>query len=309
MSVQILHTVLVCVVSVVLQLPSNAVHQGHDHLHTNHLLPRSPTYYLKMVDKISKIVGRQLDPSSSLSNEDLLNILMNDSSTKVADLWKDVKEELNLDRKHNKEVTEHVVDGFCKRLDVLEKYVIDHSSKYSMLIADLDLKLKTISSYQEQLICDLSHKVHDLSGKLKDHVVSNHAIATDEKQAAACNDIQSICDKCGNIIHDVTELENHALHCHVYPHLCELCGYAFTSSDELQNHLREQHVSNNLNCTFCGELCTSSATLQRHMNTNHVEHIYNPEASFQNHGNLNTHIMYTSPQTFIVMSVVKHFAK
>ena len=86
--------VLVCVV---LQLPNHTVHHGHDLL-TNHMTPSLPSKYLKMVDKISKIVGRQIDLSSTLSNEDLLLLSMNDTNSKIADLWKDVKEELKLDR-------------------------------------------------------------------------------------------------------------------------------------------------------------------------------------------------------------------
>ena len=193
--------VLVCVV---LQLPNHTVHHSHDLL-TNHMTPSLPSKYLKMVDKISKIVGRQIDLSSTLSNEDLLLLSMNDTNSKIADLWKDVKEELKRDRKHNKEVIEHVVIGLCKRIDSLEKFVVELSSKHSKLIADLDLKQKTISSYQEHLTCNLDYKVHDLLSRMNKHEMSCHVGVNSQ----TCNG----CDETHNNISDsvVQVCEHHGV--------------------------------------------------------------------------------------------------
>ena len=295
MYIQIICIVLGCVV---LQPLNHVIRLGYDPLHTNPSPHCLLTKYLKMVENISNIVGRQIDLGSHLSNEDLLTLLMNDTNMKVAELWKDVKEELNLDRKHSKEVIKHVIDGFNKKLDTLEKSVIELSSNHSKLIADLELRQKTISSYQEQLIDDISFKAHDLLGRLKDHEMSCNVISTAKKipQAEPCDDIQSVCAKCGKIFHDVSKLVAHNLNCHEYAHPCELCGYAFTSPDDLQAHLREKHVSSSFSCYLCGELCSSSASLQMHMNNNHQELSYYPETSFQSYSDLNLH---TSPdQTY-----------
>ena len=208
MEVLLLLALLVCPV---LQLSNIVVHHGHEFLHTNHVIPCLPSVGLEMVDKISNIVGRHIDPASTLSNEDLIKLLIDDTNTKVSDLWKDIKEELNLDRKHNKEVVESVVVGFCKRLDNLEKFVVEHSSEHSKLIADLDLKHKTISSYQEQLICDLGNKVHDLQSRLNNHEISWHALNVNQQK---CNDREETSNSIGDFV--VHEGDHHGVayfHC------------------------------------------------------------------------------------------------
>ena len=156
---------LAVLVSLILQLCNKVVHPS---------LPVSHLKHLGMDDTISNLLGRQIDPGDLLSNEDLVKMIMNDTNTKVNDLWKDIREELKLDRDHNREVIKNVVDGFCKRLDNLEKFVLDNASKHSNLIADIELKQETISSYQEQLTCNLGKKVHDLCDKLKNHEKSCH---------------------------------------------------------------------------------------------------------------------------------------
>ena len=44
------------------------------------------------------------DPDATISNTDLFKFILNDTNTKVGELWNDVKKELDLDRDHNKKV-------------------------------------------------------------------------------------------------------------------------------------------------------------------------------------------------------------
>ena len=84
-----------------LLLHSYVVQYGHGL--PQHDQPRFLVRHLIMTEHSSRVQDCQIDPGVTLSNVDLLKLLMNDSSTKVAELWKDVRNELDLDRNHNKE--------------------------------------------------------------------------------------------------------------------------------------------------------------------------------------------------------------
>ena len=127
-----------------------------------HPLLRPHARHVKMGDDLSQTVGHHIDPGDTLSNAELAKFILKDTSIQIADLWRvwrDVKSELDLDRDHNKKVNEQIVKGLCKRIDVLEKYVQKQSSEQSKLLADLDLKVETVSKYQEQIISNLGSKV------------------------------------------------------------------------------------------------------------------------------------------------------
>ena len=96
-----------------------------------------------------------------------------------------MKKELDLDRDHNKKVVEQVFKGLCKRIDILEKYAVQQSSDHSKQLSDLDLKVETVTSYQEQLINSLADKVQRLHGELKSHKNSCHGV-----------DLTSVCGVC-----------------------------------------------------------------------------------------------------------------
>ena len=255
MVVQILLAVLL---SLVLQICNRVVHPS---------LPVSHRKHLGMVDTISNILGRQIDPGDLLSNGDLVKIIMNDTSTKVNDLWKDIREELKLDRNHNREVIKNVVDGFCKRLDNLEKFVLDYASKHSKDLEDIELKQETISSYQEQLTCNLGKKVQDLCDELKNHEKSCH-----ESSAV----IQ--CDSCNLTFGSKSDFSHHLMWNHATPNVltCETRGpdqswYQY-HPDSNQGHTGP---AENHNCNYCGWTFLFGEELEEHLYSYHAHEVLN----------------------------------
>ena len=117
-------------------------------------------------DQPSHIPGYHIDPRDTLNNADVLKFLMNDTSTKIAELWKDVKNELDLDRKHNNEVNKQIVEGLGKRIETLEKYVI----------SSLDNRSSPPTSEEKQptFSCFLCVQSFHRLSSLDEHIESNH---------------------------------------------------------------------------------------------------------------------------------------
>ena len=106
---------------------------GYDLPHNVHLENFSARHHigqLTMGDQSSHTHGLLLDPGATLDpgvtlgHADVVKFLLKDTSTQIAELWKDVKNELDLDRIHNKEVNKQILDGLGKRIDILEKYLV-----------------------------------------------------------------------------------------------------------------------------------------------------------------------------------------
>ena len=192
-----------------------------------HPLLRPHARHVKMGDDLSQTVGHHIDPGDTLSNAELAKLILKDTSIQIADLWRDVKSELDLDRDHNKKVNEQIVEGLCKRIDILEKYVLKQFSEQSKLLTDLDLKIETVSIYQEQIISNLDSKVHSLIGDLKNHEKSYHRAPP------------NIC--------------------------CGFCELTFKSKNDLEQHLLYHHANHLLHpYTFCGSILFSEEDLNKH---------------------------------------------
>ena len=136
--------------------------------------------HLIMADHSSSGQDCQIDPGVTLSNVDLLKLLMNDSSTKVAELWKDVRNELDLDRNHNKEVNKQIIEGLGKRIDILEKYVIANVDD------QVHNALHISKEKQSNFSCYLCVQSFHTLSSLDEHIVSNHA--------------SLICEECGKTL-------------------------------------------------------------------------------------------------------------
>ena len=221
-----------------------------------------------MDDTISNLLCRQIDPGDLLSNEDLVKMIMNDTNTKVNVLWKDIRVELKLDRDHNREVIKNVVDGFCKRLDNLEKFVLDNVSKHSNLIADIELKQETISSYQEQLTCNLGKKVHDLCDKLKNHEKSCH------ESSAGIH-----CDSRDLTFGSKSDFSHHLMLNHDTPYVltCETRGpdQSWYQHYQTSNQVHTGPAGNH-NCSYCGWTFLSWEKLEEHLDSYHAHSRYDP---------------------------------
>ena len=102
------------------------------------------------------------EPGAPLSNIDLAKFLMNDSLTKVQELRQNVKEDFAIDRQHNKKIIEAVVTGLCQRLDGLED-LVKRKAESKEAVEDLDLKVTTISTYNEGLLHNLLQNRYTIS--------------------------------------------------------------------------------------------------------------------------------------------------
>ena len=125
-------------------------------------------HYLNYLTMSSDNSGQNADSGAPLSNTDLAKYLINDSFTRVRELRQEIKEDFDADREHNRKVIRTVVTGICKRLDTLEGLARGKADT-TEAVKDLDLKLTTITTYNEELIHGLLQKVHDLSNRLKQH--------------------------------------------------------------------------------------------------------------------------------------------
>ena len=119
----------------------------------------------------SDILLQVIDPKEPLNNKDQANLLMNDNFKKFWDLSQNIKEELRLEREHNKSAINAVVTGFCNHLQIVEESVIKyktcltHTAKdlkqhfnekaknfdnVEEKASDVELKLKTYFEYQQE---------------------------------------------------------------------------------------------------------------------------------------------------------------
>ena len=275
----------------------------------------------KMSNMLSDILGYNIDPKAPLNNRDLAKLLMNDSTTKVRDLEVSISDIIKLDRDHNKKVNEAIVSGMCKRMDVLEQFAIKIKDDLTHTMGDHDLKLDTISSYQENLLNNLMVKVNDLLVVLQNH----------EKTCQAAETIK--CNLCDSVFPTLPNLVTHMLLYHTnhasFP--CSFCGKAFSTEQTLLNHHEECTLSVhslqpstiiptmtlaqpltqtvlNLNpgnrnapyqrlaCNVCGETFVSCENLEVHMNYVHGP---NQEYSLYPVNEVRDHVLpYTGIKTY-----------
>ena len=123
--------------------------------------------YLKMQSMISEILGHDVDPKAPLSNSDLAQLLMNDSSNKVRELRDNIKEVINSDREHNKIVVHTAVSGICTRLNELEELVNSLQKPSCPSSAPTTTSRPTIT-------CNICKNVFGDLSELDEHIRANH---------------------------------------------------------------------------------------------------------------------------------------
>ena len=221
-----------------------------------------------MGDQSPHFHGCQIDPEATLSNVDLVKLLMNDASSKTADLWKDVMKELDLDRNHNKEVNKQIVEGLGKRIDALERYISSSLDRPSSNVPP------TPEPPQHTFTCYLCpHSFHSLSS-LDEHIVANHP--------------SMLCEECGQTLRSKPDLylHQHRHHSQTLEHASSvLCspdrdcpGPTCDSSEQYHTVLSEnvneiQQSSDKIPCLVCDK-CDSTfhcnSDLDNHIKSHHT---------------------------------------
>ena len=106
--------------------------------------------------------SHQVDPKAPLSNLDLAKFLMEDTQKQVAVLKDHLMECMSDDRNHFNEIINLVVSGSNQKIDKLVQCVIQNKEEFSNRVNDLELFVKTVTSYNEHLISSTNNKIHDL---------------------------------------------------------------------------------------------------------------------------------------------------
>ena len=197
-------------------------------------------HYLNYLTMSSDNSGQNADSGAPLSNTDLAKYLINDSFTRVRELRQEIKEDFDADREHNRKVIRTVVTGICKRLDTLEGLARGKADT-TEAVKDLDLKLTTITTYNEELIHGLLQKVHDLSNKLEQHAQPLQLIK---------------CGFCGSSFNSSPDLDVHIHQHHTQLNtlLCTGCGYVFLNDNDLRTHqCGSSHYMQDYSTTLCQE--------------------------------------------------------
>ena len=132
--------------------------------------------------------------------------------------------------------------------------MLGYASKHSNLIADIELKQETISSYQEQLTCSLGKKVHDLCNELRNHENSCH-----ESNAGIR------CDLCDLTFGSKSDFSHHLMWNHNTPYVptCEIRGpdQSWYQYYQTSNQVYTRPAGNH-NCNYCGWTFLSLDKLQ-----------------------------------------------
>lgn len=269
---------------------------GHGHVHGNVLVPqhdRLLTGHLKLDQKMaelySSIIGRHIEPGDTLSNLDLVKILSHDTLEKVEEVRKDTKEDLDLDREHNREVIKHVVEGLCKRIDSLENFVLKLSSDLNNRLADLEIRARQLINQEnmslEEKINNLELKFDTTSVYLEQVIHTSradtfHALSTLSKdrpkcQCLSCDTSSQIiaCNKCHKTFPDPSKLETHTCGSGVSDTSLESTIVSSQAEDMLNQH----HLSVSLQpCKVCGMVFTSTSDLSFHIERHHVSRQVHP---------------------------------
>ena len=103
-----------------------------------------------------------VDPKTPLSNLDLAKFLIEDTQKQIAVLKDHLIDCMNDDRKHFNEVINLVVNGNNQKVDKLVDCIIQTKDEFSNKVTDLELFVKTVSSYNEHIINTINHRIHDL---------------------------------------------------------------------------------------------------------------------------------------------------
>ena len=173
-----------------------------------------------------------LDPRTTLSNKDLVKLLMEYCNKRVdahkKEVEKKVEEHLNAESKHTNDMLTLIVNGLGQKIENVANTLAKHSTATAEKFEDSDLKQETVWSYQEQLMNNLKLGLQD----------TLHSVKNDMKFLSA--EIHS-CQPCISTIHSSNTLRQHIQDKHVVvqPFKCTMCSETFHDADQLNLHVSE----------------------------------------------------------------------
>ena len=104
---------------------------------------------------------------TTLSNLDLAKFLIEDTSKQVAIAKNYLQECMRDDRHHFEELVNLIVKELGHKINKSEELLLQSNSENINKVKDLELYVKTVSSYHEQLIITLNEKLNDQGNLLE----------------------------------------------------------------------------------------------------------------------------------------------
>ena len=101
------------------------------------------------------------DPGKPLEMTDLARLLMERCGENIKTERAHTNEKFRLERAHTNETLEQIVNGLGSSITKLTSNSVARCNNLESNIADLELKLDTVSRYQEQLLLNLKASIQD----------------------------------------------------------------------------------------------------------------------------------------------------
>ena len=204
--------------NVQLSISSVPTHVPYLHTHLFHLLPvHDQTFLVPGIDILLTMTdseARQIDSGKILEMEVAVKLLMDHSNTIL-------KEE----RAHTNEKLTLITAGIGNNIANVTNILVKKANILEEKQADTELKLDTVTCYQEQLLHSLKIGIQDAFNKT-------------ERDIKYLLDSRGLCSFCDNVFKTQKDLHQHIAseHCRAYWYPCVVCGKTFPTPHEVNNH-------------------------------------------------------------------------
>ena len=253
---------------------------------------------------MSVLPGHDIDPKAPLSSGDLVRLLLSHCNSNHEESR---KANLNIEAEleHTDDKIKTVIIGFGKQLSNVIEGINEQNSAQAKRIADLELKLETVSSYNQELLFSLKNGLHDV------------LLRIDSDMNSIWANLYS-CGHCCNPSNSMSSLANHTLCSHgIVLASCTVCGKIENCEPPLPEHIDSQHAiysaeaqahkqhqsshtpgflsqdpvtpqtlrsppnpSDVFRCHDCGKVFSNIALLNRHIELTHMMSCYAANPSF-----------------------------
>ena len=243
----------------------------------------------------SDILGRDINPKEQLNNTDLSKLLINYTSEKFIEFKDNLDSILKDDRVHFRNLVQTAVTGLCKRLEILEDFIINTTGIQKSSLEDIDLKLETFSSYQEHILYNQKFEINDIYSRITDleklPAKKTHA-CTKCDYTFRSNPIQ---DKHTQLCHETltSDFSSSCLSESFFSANAVTADSSTVDSREYNQYEKDPHnyVSPNSASSRCDEVSPTESILKRHN-----YHVYGLEVT----ENSNDRVTFENPSQSIV---------